>query len=86
MALKIIGTQDGIESQLRDAILDALPGSVVEVNAGGAGHYAIRVVSESFRGLNRVKQHQSVYTAVASFLEGDAPPVHAIDRLETITP
>lgn len=86
MALKIIGTQDGIESQMRDAILAALPGSEVEVNAGGAGHYEIRVVSESFRDLSRVKQHQSVYAAVSSFLKGDAPPVHAIDRLETTTP
>lgn len=86
MALKIIGAEDGVVEQMRDAILEALPGSEVEVRPGGAGHFEIYVVSEVFRGQPRVRQHQSVYAAVAPFLAGDAPPVHAIDRLETRTP
>ena len=86
MALKIIGAEDGVLEQMRTAILDAIPGSVVEVRPGGAGHFEISVTSEAFRGQPRVRQHQSVYAAVALFMTGDAPPVHAIDRLETRTP
>lgn len=86
MALKIIGAEDGVLEKMRDAIRDAFPGSEVEVRPGGAGHFEISVVSEAFRGQARVRQHQSVYAAVAPFMTGDAPPVHAIDRLETRTP
>ena len=86
MALKIIGTDDGVAERMRAAILEVLPGAEVEVRGGGSGHFEIRVVSEAFRDQSRVKQHQLVYQAVAPFMAGDAPPVHAIDRLETALP
>ncbi len=86
MALKIIGADDGVVEEMRRAIREAIPDSEVDVRPGGAGHFEISVVSEAFRGQPRVRQHQSVYAAVAPFMAGDAPPVHAIDRLETRTP
>jgi stress-induced morphogen len=38
-----------------------LPDALVEITdlAGDGNHYAARVVSESFRGLPRVKQHKN---------------------------
>ena len=49
MALKIIGTEDGVVEEMRAAILERLPGSEVEVRSSGSGHFEIRVVSEAFR-------------------------------------
>jgi len=77
---------DRLVTALRSAIAEALPGAEIEVTAGGAGHFEIRVTSESFRGQSRVAQQQSVYAAIAPMMKGDAAPVHAIDRLETRVP
>ena len=34
--------------------------------AGDGNHYAARVVSETFRGLPRIRQHQRVYEALGT--------------------
>ncbi len=86
MALKLIGAQDDVTDRLRDAIQVALPGAEVEVRAGGAGHFELRVVANAFRDRSRLQQHQLVYGAIASLMAGDAPPVHAVDRLVTEVP
>jgi stress-induced morphogen len=69
-----------IEAMIRDAIPDA----EVEITdlAGDGDHYAARVVSESFRGLPRVKQHQAVYAALGGRMGGE---LHAL-QLTTATP
>lgn len=86
MALKIIGAADGVVEEMHDAILASIPDADVEVKPTGPGHFEIRVVAETFRDKNRVRQHQLVYQAIAPLMAGDAPPVHAIDRLETAIP
>jgi acid stress-induced BolA-like protein IbaG/YrbA len=86
MTLRILGAQDDAGERLRDAIAGALPGATVEVRAGGAGHFELRVVAEAFRGRSRLQQHQLVYGAIAPLMAGDAAPVHAIDRLVTEAP
>ena len=50
----------------------ALPDAHVEITdlAGDGDHYAARVVSESFRGLPRVRQHQRVYEALGGRMGG----------------
>jgi acid stress-induced BolA-like protein IbaG/YrbA len=83
VALRILGEADGVVERIAAAIRAALPGAQVEVRAGGPGHFEVRVVSEAFRDRSRVQQHQLVYGAIAPLMAGDAPPVHAIDRLET---
>ena len=47
-------------------IKQALPDAEVEVDdlRGDGDHYAMRVVSSAFKGLNRVQQHQLVYNAL----------------------
>ena len=69
-----------IETLIRDAIPDA----TVEITdlAGDGDHYAARVVSETFRGLPRVRQHQAVYAALGGRMGGE---LHAL-QLTTATP
>ena len=59
---------DDIEKMIRDA----LPDAKVEIRdlAGDGDHYAATVVSEAFRGLSRVKQHQLVYDALKGRMGG----------------
>jgi stress-induced morphogen len=55
----------------------ALPDAAVTITdlAGDGDHYAARVVSEAFRGLPRVKQHQLVYNALQGRMGGE---LHAL--------
>ena len=71
---------DDIETMIRDAIPDA----AIEITdlAGDGDHYAARVVSESFRGVPRVKQHQAVYAALKGRMGGE---LHAL-QLTTAAP
>jgi stress-induced morphogen len=71
--------------QVKAAIRQHLPGASVEVEdlTGGGDHLQVRVVSESFAGLNRVRQHQLVYGALRSELASEA--IHAL-ALHTSTP
>jgi stress-induced morphogen len=69
-----------IEALIRAGIPDA----VVEITdlAGDGDHYAARVVSESFAGMPRIKQHQAVYAALGGRMGG---ALHAL-QLTTATP
>lgn len=53
-------------------IRNAFPDATVEIRdlAGDGDHYAATVVSEAFRGLSRVKQHQLVYAALQGRMGG----------------
>jgi acid stress-induced BolA-like protein IbaG/YrbA len=89
MALRILSSPSApqdLATEMRRAIESALPESQVEVVPGSPGHFAIRVVSAAFAGLSRVRQQQRVYAAIAHLMQGDAAPVHAVDRLETEVP
>lgn len=89
MALRILnspGTSPDQTDAIRRAIAAALPDARIEVTAQSPGHYAIRVVSTAFAGKGRVAQQQLVYGAIAPLMQGDAAPVHAIDRLQTEVP
>ena len=71
---------DEIEELIRAGIPDAR----VEITdlAGDGDHYAARVVSESFRGQPRVRQHQRVYEALGGRMGG---LLHAL-QLSTAVP
>jgi len=89
MPLQILSSPSSPEHVVTDlhrAIAEALPGAEVAVQAAGAGHFEIKVVSETFAGRSRVAQQQAVYGAIAHLLKGDDAPVHAIDKLETLVP
>jgi len=65
-------------------IREGVPGAEVEITdlAGDGDHYKAVVVSEAFRGLPRVRQHQMVYAALKGRMGGE---LHAL-ALETRTP
>jgi acid stress-induced BolA-like protein IbaG/YrbA len=73
-------------ADLRARIEATIDGAEVQISAAGPGHFEIRVVSTAFEGLNRVKQQQLVYGAIKELMAGPNAPVHAVDKMECITP
>jgi len=69
-----------IEALIKAALPDAR--ITVEDLAGDGDHYAASVVSEAFRGISRVKQHQIVYAALRGRMGGE---LHAL-ALQTSAP
>lgn len=69
-----------IETLIREGIPDARI-EIVDL-AGDGDHYEARVVSESFRGQPRVKQHQRVYEALGGRMGNE---LHAL-KLATSVP
>lgn len=53
-------------AELRNLIQEAFPDASIEIRALAADddHYAASIVSEQFRGMNRIQQHQLVYAAL----------------------
>ena len=87
MTIQILGTPgDQTEKLIFEAIQKALPGAVVEVTGGGAGHFEVAVTSEQFEGKTRVAQQRLVYSAIAHLMSGETAPVHAIDKMEIRVP
>jgi stress-induced morphogen len=70
--------------QIKALIKAALPDAEITIRdlAGDGDHYAAEVVSESFRGKNRVQQHQMVYDALKGNIGG---ALHAL-ALQTSAP
>lgn len=68
-------------SEIERLIKASIPDAEVTIRdlAGDGDHYAARVVSESFKGLSRIRQHQAVYTALGGRVGGE---LHAL-QLET---
>ena len=71
-------------SEIERLIREAIPDAKVEIRdlAGDGDHYAARVVSASFAGMPRVRQHQRVYAALGGRMGGE---LHAL-QLETAVP
>jgi stress-induced morphogen len=73
-----------VASDIEQLIREAIPDAKVEISdlAGDGDHYAATVVSEQFRGKNRVQQHQMVYAALKGKMGGE---LHAL-ALQTSAP
>jgi stress-induced morphogen len=58
--------------EIEELIRAGIPDARVEITdlAGDGDHYAARVVSPSFRGMPRVRQHQAVYAALGDRMGG----------------
>ena len=69
-----------IEAMIRQGIPDAKV--TIRDLAGDGDHYAARVVSATFAGMPRVRQHQRVYAALGGRMGGE---LHAL-QLETAVP
>jgi stress-induced morphogen len=70
--------------EIEELIRAGIPGATVEITdlAGDGDHYAARVVSPSFKGMPRVRQHQAVYAALGGRMGG---ALHAL-QLTTEAP
>jgi stress-induced morphogen len=71
-------------NEIEALIKAALPDAKIEIRdlAGDGDHYAANVVSEAFRGISRVQQHQLVYKALKGNMGGE---LHAL-ALQTSAP
>jgi stress-induced morphogen len=71
-------------NEIEALIKAALPDATVTIDdlAGDGDHYAATVISEQFRGLSRVRQHQIVYAALRGRMGGE---LHAL-ALQTSVP
>ncbi len=69
-----------IEALIKAAFPDAQ--ITIEDLAGDNDHFAATVVSEAFRGIPRVRQHQMVYAALQGRMGGE---LHAL-ALQTAAP
>ena len=72
------------QEQLETALREGFPDAEIEIQdlAGDGDHYRAKIVSEQFRGLPRVRQHQLVYAALKGRMGGE---LHAL-ALETSAP
>ncbi len=70
--------------EIEQMIKEALPDAIITIRdlAGDGDHFAAEVVSESFRGKNRVQQHQMIYKALKGNMGGQ---LHAL-ALQTSAP
>lgn len=73
-----------LASDIEALIKAAFPDARIEIEdlAGDNDHYAATVVSEAFRGISRVRQHQMVYAALQGRMGGE---LHAL-ALQTSAP
>ncbi len=71
-------------AEIRSLIQDAFPDADIEIRAlaSDEDHYAASIISESFRGKNRVQQHQMVYAALKGRMGNE---LHAL-ALQTAVP
>lgn len=71
-------------SEIENMIKEAMPDAEVQITdlRGDGDHYAAYIVSPSFEGLSRVRQHQMVYNALQGKM-GDE--LHAL-ALQTAVP
>ncbi len=71
-------------AEIEALIKAAFPDARIEIEdlAGDNDHYAANVVSEAFRGISRVRQHQLVYAALQGRMGGE---LHAL-ALQTAAP
>lgn len=84
MTLSQMSPPQEVGAAARQAIEATIPGAKVEVTPSSPGHYEISVTSNAFAGKSKVQQQQLVYKAIFDLMQGDAAPIHAIDRLQTI--
>jgi stress-induced morphogen len=70
-------------SEIEALIKAAIPDAEVTIRdlAGDGDHYAARIVSGSFAGLSRVRQHQAVYAALGGRMGGE---LHALQLVTAV--
>jgi stress-induced morphogen len=74
-----------VRAAIKTAVEAAIVGARCEATGGG-GHFEIVVTSAAFSGQSLLNKQRMVLSAIAHLMKGDGAPVHAVDKLETLTP
>jgi acid stress-induced BolA-like protein IbaG/YrbA len=74
-----------IPDAITAAVQEKMPDAKVQVSGGG-GHYTISVVSTAFAGKSMLESQRLVLGSIKHLINGNSPPVHAVDSLTTRTP
>lgn len=70
---------------IRSSIVEKIPDARVDVTGGG-GHFEITVRSPTaFEGKSLLQKQRLVLSAIAPLMKGDGAPVHAVDKLTTLS-
>ena len=66
--------------EIENLLKESFPEASIKIDdlAGDGNHYAATIVAREFKGLNRVKQHQLVYTALKGKMDGSHGELHAL--------
>ncbi len=64
-------------SEIEALIKTAMPEARVDVSGDGV-HFAASIEAAEFEGLNRVEQHQLVYSALKEKMAGSSGELHAL--------
>ncbi len=66
--------------EIEKLLKESFPGASIRIDdlAGDGNHYAATIIAKEFKGLNRVKQHQLVYTALKGKMDGSQGELHAL--------
>ena len=64
-------------SEIEALIKTAMPEARVDVSGDGV-HFAASIEAAEFKGLNRVEQHQLVYSALKGKMDGSSGELHAL--------
>ena len=74
-----------LEEKIKIAIESSIPESIAVIGGDGR-HFEIQVTSPVFEGKRTLERQRLVYGALGELMAGSNAPVHAIARLETLTP
>ena len=66
--------------EIEKLLKQSFPQATIKIDdlAGDGNHYSATVVAPQFKGLNRVKQHQLVYSALKGKMDGSHGELHAL--------
>lgn len=73
-----------VNDEIQSAIEAAIPGARVEVANASPGHFEITVRSGAFEGKRLLDKQRMVLGAIKHLMAGDAAPVHAVDKINTV--
>ena len=73
-------SQQALATLLQDSFPEAE--IVIQDLAGDGDHYKVKIISEKFIGLPRIKRHQLIYQALGNTMDGQ---LHALS-IQTLTP
>ena len=80
-----VWSPQSLEDQIKHAILNAMADASVEVGGDGR-HFELKIVSAQFEGKRTLAKQRLVYNALNDLMAGSSAPVHAIAKMDTLTP